>query len=1171
MRCPYGRNARGSTRALRVCGSLCAALLALSPSIRADVALSEVLYHDADPTQDLEFVEIHNTGTAPVVLTGWTIRGGIEFAFPEGAVIAPDGYGVIAHDAEDLAAYHGIDVLGEYSGRLNNGGDVLELRDDRGRLASRIEYDDQWPWPVLADGGGPSLERIDYRPTSGSDPAAWAAADNAGDWRLVERVGHATTTTHVFWLEASGECLIDDVRITPIDSPTANLVRNGTFDADAATWTFTGTHGKSVWEAAEGRAAPGCLRIVATGAGSESVCARFSLSSNPTPWGLYRVSYYVKWVKGGRELHSRFTGGGTPADVSLLGFGTPGRANSRTLAVRPPVVLARTLQPAQPVAGEAITITARVASESPPSEVLLTYRVNFAAAQAPIPMTPEGGGSWSAAIPAQSANALVRYTLTVKTAEGELAFPPPEEPTDYFAFLVHAADENVSMPLVFLFIAPTDLVRLNVNPSANTYVPATIVINGDAYENVRIRYRGGSVRNHPKKFYKLKFNRGRRWEGQKTINLNAEYPDYSRIRTHIAHTLFGEAGVLASMTDFYRLSLNGAYQGVYVYVEDPEEPYLARQGRDEGGNLYKCYTKDEMRNTLSEFYSYTIYRKETSQETDRDDLIQFITSMNQLPQSQLQAYVEDHVDVERVLAYVAMNAVLSNGDWGHKNHYLFHDLKTDRWEFGTWDVDLVMGKDWNPDCTGVGGAPCGGVFCHQGFYTQGIVGSGAYNRLTSKVLSIPKYSTRYEEILIGLLGSLFRSEEMVPWIDSLYSYLSPSVIEEITKWRTYWCQMTEAQYAGQEDALKRWVPLRTNYILSQIVIPDSNVQCAERPGNVVEVTWQAAAGHVRDRVYVDGKLVGNIPGTDGRFVTAPLRRGTHEVCVAGVNAAGRQSVQRCCSVTLAGIAPPSKLVAAVTAVEGRPALRVAWENADAYTAVNLYLDRGAGYVLAATAGAGAVEATFELGDAAGLAQVVVGAEGVLDDVKSAVADLIVPLQVPAVDAILCSWNAGTREVQVFYQGGEVPGGAYDTIEVLANGAKHAEFNPAQSPQFFTFTADASLVGTVTFALRGVWRGIGSAPGATCEIDVGGGEARFTRGDVTGDGQENLSDAVRILRHLFAAMPLACTDAADVNDDGRLNVADAAALLGYLFAGGDPPPAPFPNEGVDPTADELGCR
>ena len=70
---------------------------------------------------------------------------------------------------------------------------------------------------------------------------------------------------------------------------------------------------------------------------------------------------------------------------------------------------------------------------------------------------------------------------------------------------------------------------------------------------------------------------------------------------------------------------------------------------------------------------------------------------------------------------------------------------------------------------------------------------------------------------------------------------------------------------------------------------------------------------------------------------------------------------------------------------------------------------------------------------------------------------------------------------------------------------------------------------------------------------------------------DLSDAVFILSYLFAqgAEP-ACLDAADANDDGLVDLSDAVFILAYQFAGGPQPPPPFPQPGVDPTDDGLGC-
>lgn len=86
-----------------------------------------------------------------------------------------------------------------------------------------------------------------------------------------------------------------------------------------------------------------------------------------------------------------------------------------------------------------------------------------------------------------------------------------------------------------------------------------------------------------------------------------------------------------------------------------------------------------------------------------------------------------------------------------------------------------------------------------------------------------------------------------------------------------------------------------------------------------------------------------------------------------------------------------------------------------------------------------------------------------------------------------------------------------------------------------------------------------------------GAPRFVRGDATGDGATDISDAVFMLLALFAGGdPGDCDDARDTDDDGELDISDAVALLQHLFRGGPAPPAPYPATGEDVTADDLTC-
>ncbi len=85
------------------------------------------------------------------------------------------------------------------------------------------------------------------------------------------------------------------------------------------------------------------------------------------------------------------------------------------------------------------------------------------------------------------------------------------------------------------------------------------------------------------------------------------------------------------------------------------------------------------------------------------------------------------------------------------------------------------------------------------------------------------------------------------------------------------------------------------------------------------------------------------------------------------------------------------------------------------------------------------------------------------------------------------------------------------------------------------------------------------------------QTQFIRGDTNTDGEVNIADAVNVFTFLFQNIgSFRCLDAADANDDGETDISDGLRILNALFVGLQPPPAPFPACGTDPTGDALDC-
>lgn len=119
--------------------------------------ITEIMYHPAGG-DEYEFIELKNTGTAPLSLANLYFEG-IDFAFPPTARPLPPGEMVVL--ARDRAAfagrYPGVPVAGVYNGQLANGGEEIRVKDRRGNTVLLVAYDDENGWPVSPDGRGDSL------------------------------------------------------------------------------------------------------------------------------------------------------------------------------------------------------------------------------------------------------------------------------------------------------------------------------------------------------------------------------------------------------------------------------------------------------------------------------------------------------------------------------------------------------------------------------------------------------------------------------------------------------------------------------------------------------------------------------------------------------------------------------------------------------------------------------------------------------------------------------------------------------------------------------------------------------------------------------------------------------------------------------------------------------
>lgn len=129
------------------------------------------------------------------------------------------------------------------------------------------------------------------------------------------------------------------------------------------------------------------------------------------------------------------------------------------------------------------------------------------------------------------------------------------------------------------------------------YYPCDVEVNGKMFYRVGIRPKGNtsltSIFNDPttqRYSFKLEFDQyvdGQTCFGLDKLILNNSYADATNMKETLIYDMYQYLGADASLYNYAKLSVNGAYWGLYTAVEAVEDSFLLRNYGVSSGKLYK--------------------------------------------------------------------------------------------------------------------------------------------------------------------------------------------------------------------------------------------------------------------------------------------------------------------------------------------------------------------------------------------------------------------------------------------------------------------------------------------------------------------------------------------------------------------------------------------------------
>ncbi len=223
--------------------------------------------------------------------------------------------------------------------------------------------------------------------------------------------------------------------------------------------------------------------------------------------------------------------------------------------------------------------------------------------------------------------------------------------------------------------------------------------------NGTIKLRGQSTRSADQKSYRINLDRQfGTWLGFDKINLNKHPYDITRFRNKLAFDIIQKIDHLPSLRtkfihvfvkDLSRGDIDGDFvdYGLFTHVESVDDDYLRAHGLDKDGLLYKAENFFFQKSKDLRLKSDNKFDKDKFEEIlsienggDHEEIIELVSSVNNYLVN-INTTVNQHLQVDNYITWLAVNILLDNRDTNTQNFFLYKPKDHETFYFLPWDYD----------------------------------------------------------------------------------------------------------------------------------------------------------------------------------------------------------------------------------------------------------------------------------------------------------------------------------------------------------------------------------------------------------------------------------------------------------------------------------------------------